>query len=462
MVFSRREFTLITDHQPLMSIFSPQKEVPATTAARMQRWALSLRGYQYKIEFQGTGDHANADRLTRLPLYDRNNKQEDGCLLDLFTLNQIESTPVTAEMLRNSRLTVEEDLSMVSATAENGGQTAPPEPSAMDSQPATIPTSSTDTSVPVENQAVMPGKGERYPTRTIGIGVGDRANVRPVPSDGPKIIQAPKVPSSRTGQERPTATTPRIATHPSRRGPVGGMRGESPPHPRSTQGGRRRQDHGQRPNHPTPRQAAEAQGLRTQSPPAPKGRVSPPPGGAEPPQTAHQGGTARYPPLPPPPPPRSRPHAPQPREGQAEAHVGPPAKGAPRDRREADSRAGPDPPGRGRASGPRTRRAQPRGAPERGPPTSRSICARRRPPPGRQTAAHHSTFREVRHDEPQPCLPDTPQTERRGPDPPRPATPHGHHCCPHPDRQSQHGQGVGRNRALRSAPMTTPPTPAHR
>nr|XP_043874945.1 basic salivary proline-rich protein 1-like [Solea senegalensis] len=175
-------------------------------------------------------------------------------------------------------------------------------------------------------------------------------------------------------------------------------------------------------------------------------------GEQSPPQTAHQGGTVRYPPQPPPPPPRSRPHAPQPREGQAEAHVGPLAKGAPRDGREADSRAGPDPPGRGRASGPRTRRAQPRGAPERGPPTSGSICDCRRPPPGRQTAAHHSTFREVRHDEPQPCLPDTPQTERRGSDPPRPATPHGHHCCPHPDRQSQHGRGVSRNRVLRSAP----------
>ncbi|XP_058483836.1 proline-rich protein 2-like [Solea solea] len=120
-------------------------------------------------------------------------------------------------------------------------------------------------------------------TGVIGIWVGDRANVRPVPSDGPKIIQAPRAPSSRTGQERPTATTPRIATHPSRRGPVGGMRGGSPPHPESTRGSRWRQDHGQRPNHPTPRQAAEAQGPHTQSPPAPKGRASPPPGGAEPP-----------------------------------------------------------------------------------------------------------------------------------------------------------------------------------
>ncbi|XP_058491850.1 proline-rich protein 2-like [Solea solea] len=196
--------------------------------------------------------------------------------------------------------------------------------------------------------------------------------------------------------------------------------------------------------------------------PAPRARQRPRAGPAHhrgelsPPQTANRGGTVSYPPQPPPPPPRSQLHAPQPREGQEEAHVGPPAKGAPRDGREADSRAGPDPQGRGGASGPRT---QPRGAPERGPPTSRSVCARRRPPPGKQTAAHHSTFREVRHDGPQPCLPDTPQTERRGPDPPRPATLPGHHCCPHSDRQSQHGRGVSRNRALRSAPTTTTPHP---
>ncbi|XP_058471561.1 basic salivary proline-rich protein 4-like [Solea solea] len=277
-------------------------------------------------------------------------------------------------------------------------------------------------------------------TGVNGIWVGDRANVRPVPSDGPKIIQAPKAPSSRGQSEECGGRAPPTQGQPE--GADGDKttdRGRTTPHPGRPQ----------RPRVPAPRARQR-----------PRAGPAHHRGEKRPPQTAHQGGTARYPPLPPPPPPRSRPHAPQPREGQAEARVGPPAKGAPRDGREADSRAGPDPPGRGRASGPRTRRAQPRGAPERGPPTSRSICARRRPPPGRQTAAHHSTFREVRHDEPQPCLPDTPQTERRGSDPPRPVTPHGHHCCPHPDRQSQHGQGVSRNRALRSAPATTPPHPS--
>lgn len=43
-----KEFTLITDHQPLVSIFSPQKGIPLTAAARMQRWALFLGGHKYQ------------------------------------------------------------------------------------------------------------------------------------------------------------------------------------------------------------------------------------------------------------------------------------------------------------------------------------------------------------------------------------------------------------------------------
>ena len=35
-----RHFTLITDHRPLLSIFSPRKGVNSTTAARLQRYAL--------------------------------------------------------------------------------------------------------------------------------------------------------------------------------------------------------------------------------------------------------------------------------------------------------------------------------------------------------------------------------------------------------------------------------------
>jgi hypothetical protein len=40
-----RKFTLITDHQPLVSIFNPRKGISTTSAARLQRHALFLTGY---------------------------------------------------------------------------------------------------------------------------------------------------------------------------------------------------------------------------------------------------------------------------------------------------------------------------------------------------------------------------------------------------------------------------------
>ena len=44
-----RDLLLITDHQPLTRIFGPKAGIPPLAAARMQRWALLLSGYQYKI-----------------------------------------------------------------------------------------------------------------------------------------------------------------------------------------------------------------------------------------------------------------------------------------------------------------------------------------------------------------------------------------------------------------------------
>ncbi|PIK47183.1 hypothetical protein BSL78_15953 [Apostichopus japonicus] len=43
-----RKFTLVTDHQPLTRIFGPKSAIPPLAAARMQRWALILAGYQYE------------------------------------------------------------------------------------------------------------------------------------------------------------------------------------------------------------------------------------------------------------------------------------------------------------------------------------------------------------------------------------------------------------------------------
>lgn len=63
-----RTFTLITDHQPLVSLLSEKKPIPAMAAARIQRWALMLSAYNYTIQHRKGSLHANADAISRLPL----------------------------------------------------------------------------------------------------------------------------------------------------------------------------------------------------------------------------------------------------------------------------------------------------------------------------------------------------------------------------------------------------------
>ena len=55
-----RGFTLITDHKPLIAVFHPEKGVPAMSVARLQRYALFLAGFDYKIEYQSRTKHCNA------------------------------------------------------------------------------------------------------------------------------------------------------------------------------------------------------------------------------------------------------------------------------------------------------------------------------------------------------------------------------------------------------------------
>ena len=65
-----RQFTLYSDHKPLIHIFGETKSVPAMASARIQRWALTLGAYSYSIKFKKGSLHGNADALSRLPLPD--------------------------------------------------------------------------------------------------------------------------------------------------------------------------------------------------------------------------------------------------------------------------------------------------------------------------------------------------------------------------------------------------------
>ncbi|XP_040358591.1 uncharacterized protein LOC121047437, partial [Ixodes scapularis] len=61
-----REFTLVTDHHPLLGLLRAYRLTPAMAAARIQRWALYLGGYRYKLHYVPGKQLLNSDALSRL------------------------------------------------------------------------------------------------------------------------------------------------------------------------------------------------------------------------------------------------------------------------------------------------------------------------------------------------------------------------------------------------------------
>uniref|UniRef100_A0A8C5P7E0 Reverse transcriptase RNase H-like domain-containing protein n=1 Tax=Leptobrachium leishanense TaxID=445787 RepID=A0A8C5P7E0_9ANUR len=63
-----RQFTIVTDHKPLISLFNELKEAPQMASLHIQRWAVTLCRYEYSIVYKAGKDHQNADGLSRLPV----------------------------------------------------------------------------------------------------------------------------------------------------------------------------------------------------------------------------------------------------------------------------------------------------------------------------------------------------------------------------------------------------------
>uniref|UniRef100_A0A5S6Q373 RNA-directed DNA polymerase n=1 Tax=Trichuris muris TaxID=70415 RepID=A0A5S6Q373_TRIMR len=61
-----RPFTLVTDHKPLLDLFSPSKGTPDIISPRMLRWSILLNAYSYKLIHKPGVRLGNADALSRL------------------------------------------------------------------------------------------------------------------------------------------------------------------------------------------------------------------------------------------------------------------------------------------------------------------------------------------------------------------------------------------------------------
>ena len=63
-----RPFVIKSDHKPLKYIFAHDRPVPQLASARLQRWALILGAYNYRLQYRPGSQLSHADGLSRLPL----------------------------------------------------------------------------------------------------------------------------------------------------------------------------------------------------------------------------------------------------------------------------------------------------------------------------------------------------------------------------------------------------------
>ena len=67
-----QKFKLITDHKPLLGLFSNNKNIPTMASGRIQRWSLILQSYHFDLVHCSGKLLGSADTLSRLPLPHKN------------------------------------------------------------------------------------------------------------------------------------------------------------------------------------------------------------------------------------------------------------------------------------------------------------------------------------------------------------------------------------------------------
>ena len=94
-----RQFSITSDHKPLQHLFKETSAIPVLASARIQRWALLLGGYDYKISYKPGDQHANADMLSRLPS-SSTPPEPPASPENVHVLETLDSSPVTSAHIR--------------------------------------------------------------------------------------------------------------------------------------------------------------------------------------------------------------------------------------------------------------------------------------------------------------------------------------------------------------------------
>lgn len=79
-----RKFVIRTDHKPLLAIFGEKRSIPQMAASRMQRWAIYLANFSYEINYIKGTDNGAADAISRLPLPEKENMEDQMSYLNFI------------------------------------------------------------------------------------------------------------------------------------------------------------------------------------------------------------------------------------------------------------------------------------------------------------------------------------------------------------------------------------------
>ena len=95
-----RRFTVVTDHRPLLGLFSADKAISVMASGRIQRWSLQLQAYSFQLVHKSGKTLGSADTLSRFPIPGTIDIESTPLPTEWINLVQfLDATPVTAKLI---------------------------------------------------------------------------------------------------------------------------------------------------------------------------------------------------------------------------------------------------------------------------------------------------------------------------------------------------------------------------